>query len=94
MGMAGSKTWDTWSSHYETNGIDEDGIGGVDQGSNGIDDAIGPYAQNGQIDEPSEQETSPPYPFPLRGIEIRIRCYEPSSRQVRQVTVRHTFVPH
>ena len=24
----------------------------------------------------------------------RIRCYEPSSRQIRQVTVRHTFVPH
>jgi len=25
---------------------------------------------------------------------VRIRCYEPASRQVRQVTVRHTFVPH
>jgi hypothetical protein len=35
-----------------------------------------------------------PYPHQLRGIEVRIRCYEPSSRQVRQVTVRHTFVPH
>jgi type II secretory pathway component PulJ len=94
MGLAGSSTWDTWSSHYETNGIDEDGIAGIDQGSNGLDDAIGAYAQNGQIDEPEEQETAPPYPFPLRGLEVRIRCYEPSNRQVRQVTVRHTFVPH
>jgi hypothetical protein len=94
MGMAGSSTWDSWSSHYETNGVDEDGIAGIDQGSNGLDDTIGAYAQNGQIDEPEEQETSPPYPFPLRGLEVRIRCYEPSSRQVRQVTVRHTFVPH
>ena len=57
--------------------------------ANGIDDN-----NNGFVDEVAEQETSPPYPFPLRGLEIRIRCYEPASRQVRQVTVRHTFVPH
>jgi hypothetical protein len=88
-GMAGSKTWDTWSTHYENNGIDEDLIDGPDQGSDGLDNNA-----NGLVDEPAEFETSPPYPFPLRGIEIRIRCYEPSSRQVRQVTVRHTFVPH
>lgn len=36
--------------------------------------------------------TSPPYVVPLRGIEVRIRCYEPTSRQVRQITIRHTFV--
>lgn len=34
----------------------------------------------------------PPYPVPLRGIEVRIRCYEPTSKQIRQITVRHTFV--
>ena len=94
MGLAGSTTWDTWSTHYDANGVDEDGVGGIDQGSNGLDDAIGSHPQNGQIDEPEEQETSPPYAFPLRGLEIRIRVYEPSSQQVRQVTVRHTFVPH
>ena len=49
---------------------------------------------NSLVDESSEQETSPPYPYPLRGVEVRIRVYEPRSRQVRQVTVRHTFVPH
>jgi type II secretory pathway component PulJ len=85
-------TWDTWSTHYETNGINEDGVAGVDQGSNGFDDAVGSHLQNGQVDESEEQETSPPYPFPLRGLEVRIRVYEPVSRQVRQVTVRHTFV--
>jgi type II secretory pathway pseudopilin PulG len=41
-----------------------------------------------------EEDTSPPYPVPLRGIEIRIRCYEPAGRQVRQITVRHTFESH
>jgi hypothetical protein len=102
--LAGSVTaarvWDSWSTHYETNGIDEDGNYGSDQGANGLDDD-----GNGLVDEPpidlnrdgvykaaGELETSPPYPFPLRGIEVRIRCYEPSSRQVRQMTVRQTFV--
>ena len=82
-------TYDTWSTHYEFNGIDDDGDGIVDEGTNGIDDDA-----NGIVDDALEQETSPPYPVALRGIEIRIRCYEPSSRQVRQMTVRHTFVPH
>lgn len=82
-------TYDTWSLHYEFNGLDEDGDGLIDEGSNGLDDN-----SNGIIDEALEAETSPPYPVPLRGLEVRIRCYEPSSRQVRQITVRHTFVPH
>ena len=69
-------TYDTWSRHYEFNGVDEDGDGKADEG---LDDAI-------------DTETSPPYPVPLRGVEVRIRCYEPSSRQVRQVTIRHSFV--
>jgi hypothetical protein len=89
FGMKDSRTWDTWSTHYENNGIDEDNVAGADQGADGLDNNA-----NGEVDEPAEFETSPPYPFPLRGLEVRIRCYEPSSRQVRQVTVRHTFVPH
>ncbi len=40
----------------------------------------------------SQYATAPPYNVALRGIEVRIRCYEPTSRQVRQVTVRHSFV--
>jgi hypothetical protein len=83
-------TYDTFSSHYEANGLDEDGDGLYDEGTNGLNDGgIAAVA-----DDPFEAETSPPYPYPLRGIEVRIRCYEPSSRQVRQVTVRHSFVPH
>jgi len=87
--MSGQRTWDTWSTHYETNGVDDDGDGIPDEGSDGLDNN-----SNGETDESTEKETSPPYPYPLRGIEVRIRCYEPSSRQVRQITVRNTFVPH
>jgi hypothetical protein len=87
--------YDTWSTSYESNGINEDGDTDgsgnslIDEGINGLDDN-----GDGVVDDALEAETSPPYPVSLRGIEIRIRVYEPSSRQVRQVTVRHTFVPH
>ncbi|MFZ4079422.1 MAG: PilW family protein, partial [Microbacteriaceae bacterium] len=93
-GLAGSgitrRVYDTWSTHYEANGLNEDGDAQTDEGTDGIDSPV----VNGQVDELGEFETLPPYPAPLRGIEVRIRCWEPSSRQVRQVTVRHTFVPH
>jgi prepilin-type N-terminal cleavage/methylation domain-containing protein len=89
--LSGPHVYDTGSTHYEFNGIDDDdgGTGPIDEGSNNADDN-----GDGIVDDLSERETAPPYPIALRGIEIRIRCFEPSSRQVRQVTVRHTFVPH
>jgi hypothetical protein len=84
-------TYDTWSLHYEFNGVDEDGdglVGLVDEGTDGVDNDSPPNVP----DDPAEYETSPPYPVPLRGIEVRIRCYEPTSKEIRQITVRHTFV--
>lgn len=93
-------TYDTWSSHYEVNGLDDDGVAGVDQGTNGFDDAIGDssspspnpwWPANNRVDDAREAETSPPYPVRLRGIEITIRCYEPAARQVREVKIRHAL---
>jgi type II secretory pathway pseudopilin PulG len=84
--------YDTWSLHYEFDGIDQDGQFGPDQANNGIDDNAND-PNNGGIDDASERETSPPYPVPLRGIQIRIRAYEPDSRQVRQVTINGDFLP-
>jgi hypothetical protein len=80
-------TYDTWSLHYEYNGENEDGDSLTDEGTNNADD-------NGDRlpDNTPESETSPPYPVPLKGIEVRIRCFEPTSKQVRQVTIRHTFI--
>lgn len=43
------------------------------------------------LNDPDQYQTAPPYPVPLRGLEVRIRCYDPVSKQVRQVTVRHAF---
>jgi prepilin-type N-terminal cleavage/methylation domain-containing protein len=35
----------------------------------------------------------PPYPAPLRGIQVRIRAFDPDSRQIREVTVQQDFLP-
>lgn len=85
------RTYCTWSTHYEANGRNDDSSPSdalVDEGTDGLDNNT-----NSLVDEGDEQETSAPYPYALRGLEVRIRCYEPSSRQVRQVTVRQTFMP-
>ena len=58
--------------------MDDDGDNQTDEGSDGI------Y-------NPATYETAPPYPVPLVGLEVRIRFYDPTARQIRQVTVRHTF---
>lgn len=86
--LTGTATYDTWSTAYETDGIDNDdgGAGAVDEGTNGDDDNA-----DGIPDDANETETAPPYAQPLRAIEIRIRCYDPTSREIRQTTVRHTF---
>lgn len=78
-------TYDTWSAHYECNGFDEGGTG-VDEGADGLDSNA-----DGFVDESSESETSAPYPVPLRGLEVRIRCIDPLSKQIRQISIRHSF---
>jgi prepilin-type N-terminal cleavage/methylation domain-containing protein len=91
-------TYDTWSFHYEHDGVRQQtaqfstGVNNntVDAGTNGIDD--NPMQSPG-IDDISERETMPPYPLPLRGVRVTIRVYEPSSRQVREVTLVESFVP-
>lgn len=92
------RTYDTWSLHYESNGADENGNGLIDEGTDGEDqltidtnnDGIADV-RDGIPDDPAERETSPPYPVPLRGIEVRIRCIEPTTKEIRQITIRHAF---
>jgi len=98
-----SVAYDTWSFHYENDGIDQD-LGndngaGIDQGTNGLDDVVpqdilpSPEARNG-TDDIGERETSPPYNVPLRGLQVKIRTYEPDSRQIKEVTVTRNLVPN
>ena len=80
--------YDTWCTWYERNGADEDQDNESDEGTNGFDDD----SANG-VDDVGERETSPPYPVPLRGIQVRIRAWDPDSRQVRQASVITDFIP-
>lgn len=81
--------YDTWSFHFEENGVDDNGDGIIDNGTDGIDSGT---AMDG-TDDPSERETSPPYPVPLRGLQVIVRAYEADTRQVQQQTVVAEFVP-
>jgi hypothetical protein len=81
-------TYDTWSLHYEYDGLDQDGDGLVDEGTNGFDDD----EING-VDDIGERETAPPYADPLRGVQVTVRVYEPGTRQLRQSTVVVDFIP-
>jgi hypothetical protein len=111
--------WDTWSTHYEYDGIDNDLDGLIDEGVDGIDNptsltasgasavssfgntnnriraytaAFYPSFANLAVDDPSEMEAPPPYRYPLRSIQIKIRAFESDTKQVREVTVVHEFL--
>jgi hypothetical protein len=45
------------------------------------------------VDDPGERETKPPYPCALRSIQVRIRTFEPDSRQIRETTILQDFMP-
>jgi len=95
-------TYDTWTLFYERDGINQDiatepvAAQIVDQGSDGLDNPVpgsSPPQYVGGVDDVTERETVPPFPYPLRGVQIRIRVLEPNTRQVRQATVEGDFIP-
>ena len=80
--------YDTWSLHYENDGIKQNTAHAADTGTNGLDDN-----GDGVVDDIGEYDTLPPYSAPLRGIRVVVRAYEPSSQQVREVTIVQDFMP-
>ena len=82
-------TFCTWSPHYESNGIDEDGDSLIDEGTNGFDDdgVAG-------IDNWDERETIAPYPYALRSLQATIRLFDKKTKLIIQKTVRESFVPN
>ena len=100
-----ARVYDTWSTHYENDGLDQDMDGVIDEGTdgfdspgNGLDDDGNGFIDDNDdtgnliVDDVYETETSPPYLAPLRGIQVQIRTFEPDSRQVRTVTLVMDFV--
>ena len=89
--------YDTWALSYERDYLNQDyaadGVGDIntapfDEGADGLDS----NSPTGGVDDPTERETSPPYPVPLRGIQVKIRMYDPGTRQMRQGTVGADFI--
>jgi prepilin-type N-terminal cleavage/methylation domain-containing protein len=105
----GYAVYDTWSFHYENNGVNEDndltpsGSALIDEGTNGLDDPGVYFNASGVLitpaptllgpDDVGERETTPPYDRPLRSVQVILRIYERDSRQIRQVRVNQSFVP-
>lgn len=79
--------YDTGSFTYENDGFDQNGDGIVDNFTNGLDDN-----GVGGVDDVSEIEGPTPYPVPLKGIQVKIRVFEPDSRQIREVTITEDFL--
>jgi type II secretory pathway pseudopilin PulG len=77
---AGESVYDTGTSRYD-NDDDNDG------GNNGVDDD-----GDGIVDEHDEKVAVAPYNVPLRGLKITARVIEPRTKQVRQLTVKQSFV--
>ncbi len=76
---------------------------GNSQGTNGLPDNP-TYNPTGIVDASSEFIMTSgslagyapgvsPYPVPLRGIQVTIRCFEPDSKQIREITIEHDFLP-
>jgi type II secretory pathway pseudopilin PulG len=79
--------YDTGCFDYENDGIDQNQDGIIDNYTNGIDDN-----GIGGVDDATELEASMPYPVALKGIQIKIRVFEPDSRQIREVTITQDFI--
>ena len=84
----GIRIYDTWSYFYEHDGRRQFPRDVMDTGTNGFDDNL-----DGVVDDPEEWETMPPYPLPLKAIQVTIRVFEPDTKQIRQVTLVHNFSP-
>jgi len=84
-----SSTYDTWSLHYENDGLPQPSTNATfDLGTNGLDDN-----SDGIVDNIAELDTQAPFPSQIRGIRIIVRAYEPGSQQVREITVVQDFLP-
>ena len=95
LSTGSDRVYCTWSFHYEHDGIRQPTAPvpvTTDAGTNGFDDPVG-GSTNGIVDDIGERETMAPYPVQLRGIQVKIRIFEPDSRQIREVTVVQDFLP-
>jgi prepilin-type N-terminal cleavage/methylation domain-containing protein len=87
------RVYDSGCFGYENEGfIGPNGVavqGG--RSTNGLADS--PNPADTVVDNLSEWITCVPYPVPVRGMQIKIRCFDLDSRQIREMTIEHDFLP-
>ena len=91
------ESYDTGTSQYNRNSANDSGSNGIDDDGDGlIDEADIDANGDGTIDatpaEQGELDASPPYNAPIRGLKFTMRVLEPNTKQVRQLTVKKSFV--
>jgi type II secretory pathway pseudopilin PulG len=80
--MTENAVYDTGTSQYNRNEAN-------DSGSNGV---VDPGGVAGVADDPGEGDSIAPFNTPVRGIKFSMRVIEPNTKQVRQLTVKKSFV--
>jgi type II secretory pathway pseudopilin PulG len=93
------RVYDTGCFGYENEGIYHLNSSGAvtlppdvqGNSTNGLNDYEGTLGN--VVDNLGELITCLPYPVPVRGMQITVRCFEPDSRQIRQMTIEQDFLP-
>ena len=93
------RVWDSWSTAYSrapANGVynnpNNPNTIGIPPVPNPAADPLNgsPWGPNGGT-PPIYPSYPPPYPAPLRGIQIQIRVTDPASQRVKSLTIRQDF---
>jgi hypothetical protein len=78
-----ARVYDSWCTIYDY----APNVAGV-RANDGFDNT-----NIGIVDNEGERTYAAPYPAPLRGVQIKIRVFEPDSRATKEVTIQQDFLP-
>lgn len=78
--VAGGPTYATWTRDFERDGIDNDGDGLIDEGSDGV-----PIAGNAVPGIRNDRDSAPPYLQPITSVQVALRAasYNADRQQIR-----------
>ncbi|MCC6126193.1 MAG: prepilin-type N-terminal cleavage/methylation domain-containing protein [Pirellulales bacterium] len=86
-----ARVYDTWCNTYD---LARTPSGTLVPARDGFDTpTLTNTSGTGIVDSDAELAFVTPYASPLRGIQVKIRIFEPDSRQIREVTVEQDFLP-
>lgn len=79
-GVAGGPTYTTWTRDFERDGIDNDGDGLIDEGSDGV-----PIAGNALSGLRNDRDSAPPYLQPITSVQVTLRAasFNADRQQIR-----------